>query len=66
MPYASRSGRRFAPATIELSAGGTVTFEFGPVLHNVYFDNAPPGAQVGVLSNRFFSLCEISREDRPK
>jgi plastocyanin len=35
---------RFTPATVELIAGGTVTFAFGPVSHNVFFDDAPAGA----------------------
>ena len=38
------AGIRFTPATVELTVGGTVTFEFGTVPHNVFFDNAPPGA----------------------
>jgi len=35
---------RFTPATVELTAGGTVTFAFGSLAHNVFFDNAPAGA----------------------
>jgi len=35
---------QFTPATVNLLVGGTVTFDFGAVEHNVYFDNAPAGA----------------------
>jgi plastocyanin len=35
---------QFTPPTVELIAGGTVTFEFGSLEHDVFFDNAPPGA----------------------
>lgn len=35
---------RFAPGTVTLAAGGTITFKFASVPHNVYFDNAPAGA----------------------
>jgi plastocyanin len=41
---------QFTPATVELSAGGTVTFDFGAVQHNVYFDNAPPGAPANITA----------------
>lgn len=34
----------FTPANIQLAVGGTVTFEFGAVGHNVFFDNDPVGA----------------------
>jgi plastocyanin len=34
----------FTPATIALTAGGTVTFVFSSVGHNVFFDNDPTGA----------------------
>jgi plastocyanin len=34
----------FTPAIITIGVGGTVTFVFGDVPHNVYFDNAPAGA----------------------
>jgi plastocyanin len=34
----------FTPATISLIPGGTVTFAFGSVAHNVFFDNDPAGA----------------------
>ena len=41
---------QFTPATVELSVGGTVTFEFGAVPHNVYFDNAPAGASTNITT----------------
>ena len=34
----------FTPANISLTTGGTVTFAFGTVAHNVFFDNDPAGA----------------------
>ena len=37
-------GERFTPNRITLIAGGTVTFAFGSLEHQVFFDNAPPGA----------------------
>jgi plastocyanin len=41
---------QFTPATVELTAGGTVTFSFEAVEHNVYFDNAPPGAPTNITA----------------
>jgi len=41
---------QFTPGTVELTAGGTVTFEFGAVPHNLYFDNAPPGAPANITA----------------
>ena len=44
----------FTPANISLATGGTVTFAFGSVPHNVFFDNDPAGAPAaidGVNSN---------------
>jgi len=44
----------FSPAQVTVTAGGTVTFAFGSVGHNVYFDNDPAGAPAdipGVNSN---------------
>jgi plastocyanin len=41
---------QFTPATVELTAGGTVTFDFGTVEHNVFFDNAPPGAPANITA----------------
>jgi plastocyanin len=43
-------GIRFTPATVELTVGGTVTFEFGTVPHNVFFDNAAPGAPENITA----------------
>jgi len=34
----------FAPANVVIGVGGTVTFTFGDVAHNVFFDNSPAGA----------------------
>jgi len=34
----------FTPAIITIGVGGTVTFVFGDVPHNVFFDNSPAGA----------------------
>jgi plastocyanin len=34
----------FTPANIAIGVGGTVTFVFGDIAHNVYFDNSPAGA----------------------
>ena len=44
----------FSPAHVTLVQGGTVTFAFGTVAHNVYFDNDPAGGPAeipGVNSN---------------
>jgi plastocyanin len=38
----------FTPATIALTAGGTVTFVFSSVGHNVFFDNDPTGAPAAI------------------
>jgi len=35
---------KFTPGQITLTAGGTVTFAFGSLAHNVFFDNDPAGA----------------------
>jgi plastocyanin len=34
----------FTPGQVHLALGGSVTFAFGPVAHDVYFDNDPAGA----------------------
>src|SRR5258705_3047207 len=34
----------FAPGAVTVTVGGTVTFDFGSLQHDVFFDNAPPGA----------------------
>jgi plastocyanin len=38
----------FTPANVKLSAGGTVTFAFGGVGHNVFFDDDPAGAPASI------------------
>lgn len=35
---------RFTPAAVTLSTGGSITFDFESLPHNVYFDDAPAGA----------------------
>jgi plastocyanin len=35
---------QFTPATVNLAVGGTITFAFESVPHNLYFDGAPAGA----------------------
>jgi plastocyanin len=35
---------QFTPGRVNLIAGGTVTFAFGSLAHQVFFDNAPAGA----------------------
>jgi plastocyanin len=34
----------FTPSSVVIGVGGTVTFAFGDVAHNVFFDNSPAGA----------------------
>lgn len=41
---------QFTPAAVELTVGGTVTFDFGTLEHNVFFDNAPPGAPLNITA----------------
>jgi plastocyanin len=38
----------FTPNSVRVLAGGTVTFDFGGVAHNVYFDDAPAGAPANI------------------
>jgi len=38
----------FTPANVKLSVGGTVTFAFGSVGHNVFFDDDPSGAPASI------------------
>jgi plastocyanin len=38
----------FTPANVALNVGGTVTFVFGGVAHNVFFDNDPAGAPAAI------------------
>ena len=35
---------QFTPGQVTLTVGGTVTFAFGSLAHNVFFDNGPAGA----------------------
>jgi len=41
---------QFTPANVTLAVGGTVTFDFGDVAHNVFFDNAPAGAPANITA----------------
>lgn len=41
---------QFTPNTVTLAVGGTVTMDFGAVGHNVFFDNAPPGAPANITA----------------
>jgi len=38
----------FAPGQVTLKKGGTVTFSFGSIAHNVFFDNDPAGAPTNI------------------
>ena len=38
----------FTPPTVTIKRGGTVTFDFQGVGHNVFFDNAPVGAPANI------------------
>jgi plastocyanin len=38
----------FTPANVSLALGGTVTFAFAGVGHNVFFDNDPAGAPAAI------------------
>jgi plastocyanin len=40
----------FTPSRVNLLAGGTVTFDFGSVEHDVFFDNAPTGAPANITA----------------
>lgn len=42
------SALRFTPTPVHITVGGTVTFAFGPVEHDVFFDNAPDGAPANI------------------
>jgi len=39
----------FTPANVAIGVGGMVTFVFGDVAHNVYFDNSPAGAPAPIM-----------------
>jgi plastocyanin len=41
---------QFTPATVNLTVGGTVTFAFGAVDHNLFFDGAPAGAPANITA----------------
>jgi plastocyanin len=41
---------RFTPQSVVLAIGGTATFEFGSLGHNVFFDNAPAGAPANITA----------------
>ena len=38
----------FTPNTVTILRGGSVTFDFGSVEHNVYFDGGPTGAPANI------------------
>ena len=40
----------FTPNRVTLITGGTVTFDFGAVAHDVFFDNAPAGAPANITA----------------
>ena len=41
---------RFTPNRVNLIVGGTVTFAFGTLEHNVFFDNGPAGAPANITA----------------
>jgi plastocyanin len=41
----------FTPNTVNLLVGGSVTIDFGPVAHNVFFDNQPAGAPADITGS---------------
>jgi len=56
------SANAFTPANVVIGVGGTVTFSFGDVAHNVFFDNSPagapdaiPGANANMTATRTFT-----------
>lgn len=38
----------FSPSPVTIVRGGTVTFDFGSVPHNVFFDGGPAGAPANI------------------
>ena len=38
----------FTPGNVAVLQGGTVTFDFGSLAHNVFFDGAPAGAPANI------------------
>jgi plastocyanin len=41
---------QFTPNRVTLVAGGTITFAFGSLEHNVFFDNQPAGAPANITA----------------
>jgi plastocyanin len=41
---------QFTPGRVNLTVGGTVTFAFGSLAHNVFFDNGPTGAPANITA----------------
>ena len=41
---------QFTPGRVNLTVGGTVTYAFGSLAHNVFFDNAPTGAPANITA----------------
>jgi plastocyanin len=41
---------QFTPGRVNLIVGGTVTFAFGGLAHNVFFDNGPAGAPANITA----------------
>lgn len=39
---------QFTPTPVHLTVGGTVTFKFASIQHNLFFDNAPTGAPANI------------------
>jgi plastocyanin len=42
--------KQFTPGNVAVLQGGTVTFAFGSLGHNVFFDNAPAGAPANITA----------------
>ena len=41
---------KFTPGNVAVLQGGTVTFAFGSLAHNVFFDGAPAGAPANITA----------------
>jgi plastocyanin len=41
---------RFTPNQVTVTVGGTVTYDFGSLEHDVFFDNAPAGAPANIAA----------------
>ena len=50
---------RFTPNRVDLLRGGTVTFVFGSVAHNVFFDGASDGAPENITGARINQSIEV-------